>query len=171
METSYTPEASLDRESFIAENLVEAPWQKRLANNIIDTIIVYGFIFGLAFSVTLLGFNIFGDTDSNSSSFELLSRVYGIILFILYYTFFEYFTGKSIAKFITKTRVINEDGSKPAFGSILGRSLSRIVPFDAFSFLSSNPRGWHDRWSGTMVVNDSDLYNFTNKKHEEEEQY
>ena len=40
---------------------------------------------------------------------------------------------------------------RPTYGQILGRTFSRFVPFEAFSFLPS-PVGWHDRWSGTRVV-------------------
>jgi len=44
------------------------------------------------------------------------------------------------------------DGNKPSFGLILGRSLSRIIPFDALSFLGANAIGWHDTISKTRVI-------------------
>jgi hypothetical protein len=37
------------------------------------------------------------------------------------------------------------------FSQILGRTFSRFVPFEPFSFLGSG-HGWHDRWSDTRVV-------------------
>ena len=62
---------------------------------------------------------------------------------------------KTPAKFITKTKVITEYGEKPSFKTIFIRTLVRFVPFEAFSFLSpERPRGWHDRWSKTIVIDD-----------------
>ncbi|GGE98799.1 hypothetical protein [Flavobacterium limi] len=50
-----------------------------------------------------------------------------------------------------------EDGSKPALLPVLGRSLLRIVPFEAFSFLRGRALGLHDKNSGTFVVVKSKL--------------
>ena len=71
---------------------------------------------------------------------------------ILYYLLFEFYTGKTIGKLITKTIVVNENGNKPSFNSILWRTLSRIIPFDGLSFLGSSS-GWHDNLSKTIVIN------------------
>jgi uncharacterized RDD family membrane protein YckC len=59
--------------------------------------------------------------------------------------------GRTVAKYITGTQVISTDGTKPTTRQIIYRSLSRIVPFDALSFLGEN--GWHDKWSETRVIN------------------
>lgn len=56
----------------------------------------------------------------------------------------------TVGKMLTKTVVINDYAQKPTTKQILGRSLSRIVPFEALSCI--NGRGWHDKWSGTWVV-------------------
>ncbi len=70
-----------------------------------------------------------------------------------YYAGSEALFGQTLAKLITRTRVVSEDGGAPTAGQILGRTLSRYVPFDAFSFLGSGPcLGWHDRWSRTRVI-------------------
>ena len=69
--------------------------------------------------------------------------------------FFEAVFQRSPGKFLTGTKVVNESGGKPTFGQILGRSLCRFIPFEAFSFLfgdSSRVVGWHDKFSGTLVV-------------------
>ena len=76
-----------------------------------------------------------------------------IFLALGYYLVFEAVFSRTPAKWITKTRVIAVDGSKPRFTQILGRTLSRFVPFEPFSFFFG-PRGWHDSWSGTRVVKD-----------------
>jgi uncharacterized RDD family membrane protein YckC len=68
-----------------------------------------------------------------------------------YYFVFEATLGRTPAKFLTGTRVVSMDGSRPSTGQILGRSLARFVPFEPFSFFGSS-RGWHDSWSRTRVV-------------------
>ena len=40
----------------------------------------------------------------------------------------------------------------PTQKDFLIRNISRLVPFEAFSFLIGND-GWHDSWSDTRVVN------------------
>ena len=69
-----------------------------------------------------------------------------------YYNLFEAWFGKSPAKFITRTRVLTLRGEKPGWLDIMGRSLCRIIPFDAFSFLFG--ADWHDRFSRTIVVSE-----------------
>lgn len=49
--------------------------------------------------------------------------------------------GKTIGKYITKTIVVMEDGSKPKASDIVLRSLCRLIPFDAFSFLGTEGKG------------------------------
>ena len=57
-----------------------------------------------------------------------------------------------LGKFVTGTMVLMEDGSKPTFKDIFIRSLCRLIPFEAFSFLGAEGRGWHDSMSDTYVV-------------------
>ena len=69
-----------------------------------------------------------------------------------YYVLFEALTGRTPAKYITGTRVVNMMGGKPSFGQILGRSAARFIPLEPFSFFGSSRRGWHDSLSHTRVV-------------------
>ena len=71
-----------------------------------------------------------------------------------YYMLFEIFWQKTPGKWITRTKVVMADGSKPDFLHILGRTFSRFIPFEPFSFLGKNPVGWHDQLSKTRVIND-----------------
>jgi uncharacterized RDD family membrane protein YckC/type II secretory pathway pseudopilin PulG len=81
------------------------------------------------------------------------SMLTSLVIYIAYYAICEALWQKTPAKFITQTKVVMRDGSKPPFLNILGRSFSRIIPFEAFSFLfGAYPIGWHDRFSGTIVV-------------------
>jgi len=74
-----------------------------------------------------------------------------VTLYVLFYTLFEYFTGRTPGKYYTKNEVVLIDGSRPGFFAILGRSLTRIIFLDTISFLFSK-RGWHDYFSNTYVI-------------------
>lgn len=68
-----------------------------------------------------------------------------------YYIVMESLTGQTIGKIITRTEVVDEYGHRPTFLRILGRTLCRMIPFEAFSFLFT-PIGWHDSISKTLVI-------------------
>ena len=76
--------------------------------------------------------------------------------FMVYFILFECVFGKTPGKFFTRTKVIEPNtGKKPTVGKTIIRTISRFIPFEIFSFLSSRPRGWHDRISKTIVVEES----------------
>jgi uncharacterized RDD family membrane protein YckC len=79
-----------------------------------------------------------------------------IFALILYYILTEGLTGRTLAKFITGSIVVDENGEKPDFGTIIKRTFCRIIPFDAFSYLGG-ARGWHDSMSDTYVVSKKGL--------------
>jgi uncharacterized RDD family membrane protein YckC len=114
---------------------------------------LYGFalVFGVALGLVLVYFfpEYLDILEEDNIFFEYLL---GFILGVIYYSFFEGFTGRSMGKFFTKTKVVTEDGEKPDFGTIVVRSMCRYIPFNAISFLSSEEAGWHDRFSKTRVV-------------------
>jgi len=86
----------------------------------------------------------------------LIEIVIGTISTLLYYTVFEAVTnGKSLGKYITKTRAVKEDASPIGFSGAVLRSLCRIIPFEAFSYLGNDAIGWHDEFSGTLVIKDA----------------
>ncbi|MBS1605665.1 MAG: RDD family protein [Bacteroidetes bacterium] len=62
--------------------------------------------------------------------------------------------GKSLGKLITGTRTVNGDGSRISFKTGLLRGLSRAVPLEVFSGLGRVSYPWHDKWTGTMVVDE-----------------
>jgi uncharacterized RDD family membrane protein YckC len=72
---------------------------------------------------------------------------------VLYYSITESLFSRTIGKLITKTIVVDINGEKPASGIIIKRSFCRLIPFNHFSFLGGNTRGWHDSISNTYVVN------------------
>lgn len=125
---------------------------RRFANMLIDTIAIYVMIFAGVF-LTGVVFPDFIDGLVNAMDHPVWSRLFGAFLFFLFYVVMEWGTkGKTIGKFVTNTRVVKDDGTPLTLATIARRSASRLVPFEAFSFLGSNERGWHDRWSDTAVV-------------------
>lgn len=146
----------------ITSDVLASKWI-RFANVIIDYIIrmilggVIGFILGviseLTGNYTLIDLFFYSGT--------MMEWVFGYLITIVYYTAIETLTGRSIAKYITNTKVVIYDGSKPTFNEILVRSLCRIIPLEAFSFFGENGKGWHDSLSKTFVV---DIKKFEEKK-------
>ena len=80
--------------------------------------------------------------------------LFGLLVALLYYVPSEVFFGVTLGKLVTSTRVVTETGEAPSLNQVLGRTLTRFVPFEIFSFLGGKgrPVGWHDSWSSTRVV-------------------
>jgi uncharacterized RDD family membrane protein YckC len=120
----------------------------RFLNLIVDTAIYYGLAVVVGFILGMTG-NVRAATD------PLSANLIAITLILSYYTIMEASFGATVGKLVTKTRVVTELGEKPGFGQIVGRSFSRLIPFEAFSFLGGNP-GWHDTITSTFVVKKED---------------
>ncbi len=140
-----------DKDALIREKTVGK--SRRFANFIIDALALYLFSLtaGMVLGVFLAFFWFEGLMMLETAPWwvsQLISFVFGMI----YYILFETITGRTPGKYITGTRVICEDGSKPEFNTILLRSLIRFIPLEPFSFLGSQPTGWHDNWTKTLVV-------------------
>ncbi|MFO1484829.1 MAG: RDD family protein [Verrucomicrobiaceae bacterium] len=126
---------------------------KRFLNLILDRFMIVGF--AMAIGAVLGVLESLGLIHGVVDSFAKLSRLEDYLitgmLSIIYYTGMEFLFGRSMGKLITGTKVLTEAGGRPSFIAVLGRTLVRFVPFEPFSFLGTNS-GWHDRWSGTQVV-------------------
>jgi uncharacterized RDD family membrane protein YckC len=86
-------------------------------------------------------------------TFDIVATLLSIGVFLVYYIAMEATFGQTLGKMITRTTVVNEDGNKPSFGQVLGRSFARLIPFEPLSvLLKGNARGWHDSLPGTYVV-------------------
>ena len=139
---------------FSIQNL-SATKSKRFANYILDNIIIFIISFFIGF--TLSTFLLFIDPsalDIIKYENKLIDYTLGFIVTCFYYIGFEFLTGKTPAKYITKTKVVRLNGGKPDFQSILLRSLCRFIPFEPLSFLGSNESGWHDKFSQTRVTDE-----------------
>lgn len=126
---------------------------KRFANYILDIIFFYifSFVVGVLLAVisTITSTSLLSFLDEDN---KLKNYAFGFVIMMTYFLIFEGITGRSLAKYITKTKVVDERGQKPDFGTIFIRTLCRFIPFEVFSFLSSDATGWHDTISKTRVV-------------------
>lgn len=124
---------------------------KRITNYCIDILSI-----GLIEFVIAVILLIFYSIDSELYSLVFINDIgrilFVILLNIIYYTLFESISGKSLGKYITRTKVINLNGEKTVWTIILLRSVCRLIPFDQLSFLVSNEKGWHDKLSKTIVI-------------------
>jgi uncharacterized RDD family membrane protein YckC len=127
---------------------------RRFANYIIDLVAQYAILFGLGFLAGLLTHvGIYGPMRFLSDMGTVEEYVMGYAIGFVYYFLFETFSdGRTFGKLITNTKVLTWDGARPSAGTIAKRSLCRMIPFEAFSFLTSEPLGWHDKFSDTVVV-------------------
>ncbi len=130
---------------------------RRFLNYLLDSVCVFIIFFVLFFIIVFVGALISKDLINQllSQSEAFAYTVYFVVYFA-YYIFFEVNTGKSIAKFYTKTRVCSIDGTALTYKKIIIRTLCRFLPFDALSFFFiEDNNGWHDVFSKTKVVKDS----------------
>lgn len=151
------PQASLIETEELNLDYAPASQGQRFANYLIDQVATIGLIFLLAFLIGALDAmgimegvadRLFGE-DSG-----LTDNLIGILVGLTYYMVFEGLWGRTLGKLVTGTAAVNaKTGGRIGFGALLGRTLARFVPFEAFSFLGAEASGWHDKWSGTKVVN------------------
>lgn len=132
----------------------DASGGKRFLNYIIDLVCGIGFIVLLAALTGVLeGIGVISGSEEWLESLgPIEERVFFSLLLGLYYVLMEGLFGRTIGKLVTGTKVIGLDGLHPGWGTIILRSLARLVPFEPFSFLASEGGGWHDRWTDTRVI-------------------
>ena len=127
----------------------------RFAHYLLDALIIGGLLLGLnllliqVFQVDF-SFKFSSDTGGVSFFYRLIPSLDNIVVTVAYYFICEKTMQRTLGKFVTNSVVINQYGEAPNDGSLIGRSFSRLVPFEALSCLSD--RGWHDTWSKTYVV-------------------
>lgn len=134
-----------DKKRDVIRNL--ASGGKRFANYIIDTIVYYILVIALG---GVMGAFI-GEEYIDSPWFTL----FFYLSWVFYYWAFEATTGKTVGKYITRTKIVKEDGSMPSGTNVLGRSFARLIPFDPLSFLGSPGKGWHDSIPKIYVINEN----------------
>jgi uncharacterized RDD family membrane protein YckC len=139
--------------TYILDDKLLASSGARFLNYILDLLFFFIVFMMIIFFLGILiglGFTDLGIWMDNLGDFGW--NIIAIVISLTYYLVMEGLFARSIAKFITGTVVVNENGQKPDFATIFKRSLCRFIPFDALTFLGGS-RGWHDSLSHTYVVN------------------
>jgi len=144
----------MENKKFTVTDDLLASQGQRLSNFIIDFVIQYIIWVGVGTTISLfadVANSFFLKTWISDLSMVEKGLSFAVITAFYYYLTELYFS-RSIAKFLTQTFVIMKDGSKPNYKTILKRTLCRLIPFEAFSFLGGTAGGWHDSMSETFVV-------------------
>ncbi|MFV8376359.1 RDD family protein [Flavobacterium sp. LB1P71] len=144
----------MENKKFTVTDDLLASKSQRFLNFLIDLLIIY--IIGITIGTTI---TIIGDlTHSYAASnwVKALSPIensfFGLVILFFYYGLTEMYFSRTFAKYFTETLVVKHDGSKPNMKSVIIRTVSRLIPFEPFSFLAGDSRGWHDTLSVTYVV-------------------
>lgn len=89
--------------------------------------------------------------DEKGDKFPIISMIIAVPTFWGYYLLSEFLWQRTFGKILTRTKVVTITGGKPTFLQILGRTLSRSIPFEYLSYFVTMT-GIHDRLSGTRVI-------------------
>lgn len=127
----------------------------RFVNYLIDVIALYAisFIVGILYGAAAAGLGVYNDQafDESAGMQQFYLLFAWILIFLGYYTLFEFFTkGKTLGKMATRTVAVREDGSDLTFKDAFLRTLSRFIPFEVFSAFGYRP--WHDSLTRTLVI-------------------
>ncbi len=129
---------------------------RRLATLLIDYLVLAAIsvVLLLVFEgVAALAASVAGVDGPGEEVSSTISSLAGLVFFVVYYGCAEGVTGRTVGKLVARTRVVMADGSQPGFAVTFRRALCRLIPFEPISFLGHEGRvGWHDRFSGTLVV-------------------
>lgn len=153
-----TPEPGLFDDYLSQQQYVEATMGQRFVNYLIDNLLmrfalsyltgtVVGALLGILFPEYMNRIIV----EQTSWDLLVLSYAVAIVNYLFYYTICEKaFRGYTLGKLISGTRAIREDGGELTFKDAILRTLSRLVPFEAFSAFGARP--WHDSWTKTIVI-------------------
>jgi uncharacterized RDD family membrane protein YckC len=144
--------------------LVPANLFKRFANYLID---VFTFSFVLTILLVMLSTvspqarTLINILTKKPETISLVNQLLMSLVFGLYISAMEsLLKGKTIGKYITGTRAVNENGIPVDTQTAFTRGLIRMIPFEQLSLLvamllQTPLRAWHDKWSFSFVVDES----------------
>ncbi|HNE29546.1 MAG: RDD family protein [Saprospiraceae bacterium] len=146
----------MEENTLLDSNLEETPVNYdyassglRFANYVVDQIVLYILSGAAGVVLGIMSPSVVED----EAGLNIISILIALGVSLAYYTLMEGSSGKTVGKYVTGTRALTEDGDPLDMSKAFIRSLCRLIPFEAFSFLGS-VRGWHDSISKTMVVKD-----------------
>lgn len=135
---------------------VPASGLKRFLNYIIDIIDFGVILIIIFFALRLISPEAIHFVQYQQENNPLPTALVYLLAYALFMGLAEYFyKGRSIGKFITKTRVVNTNGSPNiSLKTTLSRGFIRAIPFSFISAFGNPCCPWQDKWTNTMVVND-----------------
>jgi uncharacterized RDD family membrane protein YckC len=139
------PTAAVESATQAPDGLPLAGKGRRFLTALIDYIGYYTFAFVSGIVLALVGA---GNLIQGMN--RLQEFLFGAVVLVIYYLFFEGLWGRTPGKFVMGTRVTDLAGGKPTFRDLVKRTLARMVPFEAFTFFGE--KGFHDKVSRTQVV-------------------
>ncbi|OUS00937.1 hypothetical protein A9Q86_09310 [Flavobacteriales bacterium 33_180_T64] len=143
----YIDEDVLDLPNFQKFTLKRADWYQRLGHILLDTFLILSIFSTYVFD--------YYTRDLMMSLDNLVGERFAVTLVFvffssIYYLIFEGLFKSTPAKFLTQTSVVNLKNEAVSFQNILGRTLCRRLPFNAFSFFGK--LGWHDSLAYSTVA-------------------
>ncbi len=144
-----------------AVNLVPASVAKRLLNYFID-VFIFSFLVSFLLMAVAPVYPLMNKI-MQKQPLDLGDQLAVWFVYALYMSVMEsLLKGKTIGKYITGTRAVDEHGLPVKSETAFLRGLIRFIPFEQvsafnigfnpFGLLPPNP--WHDRWSKSIVVDE-----------------
>lgn len=141
------------QKTFLVTEELLATHTQRFTNLVIDSIMqVILFVIVLMFILTNKEIEEAKSYMVRLQDNALLQYIFTSCIALFYYNIFEIFSARTVGKLITQTIVVDDNGEKPNHETIMVRSISRLIPFNALSIIGFPARTWHDRISKTYVV-------------------
>lgn len=143
----YIDTGKMSLPNFKTFTLKRAEWHHRLMHYLLDSFLILSifskYIFEFYFGPLIENLSdLVGDRFSAFIVFFIFSSFYFLI--------FEGLFKSTPAKYLSQTSVVNLKNEAVSFADILGRTLCRRIPFDAFSFFGK--LGWHDSLAYSTVA-------------------
>jgi uncharacterized RDD family membrane protein YckC len=121
----------------------------RFVNHLVDSLIVLALFIAVSEFIGSRVEPLANLSDHNIGGPELIAV--GLVSMV-YYSLAEGFTGRTLGKWLTNTKVVDSEGRRPDWNKIMLRSLCRLIPFESLSFLDTTGQGFHDKLTGTRVI-------------------
>ena len=155
-----------------AKNTVTYPLTsigKRFVALLLDSIIlaviggVFGAIYGGLFGPDLAGYDIYDQAYIEAfAEFQLSAMMLGLLINAVYHIYFmTRNNGQTPGKKVLGIRAVKKDGTPFTFidallRNVIGYALSSILILGyIWAFIDSEKQGWHDKITGTVVVDES----------------
>ena len=149
----------MKNKTFTITATILATQGQRFLNLLVDLFFIYIIVLSVATTIILIA-DVTGHF-SVSTWVETMSWTailgYSLVILFLYYFLTEVYFSRTLAKFVTRTVVVQKGGTKPTIKMIFIRTICRFIPFEPLSYLGNATRGWHDSISGTYVVKKNKL--------------